>query len=95
MRPDRLAGMTLGEFACDYRRLQPGRNGLQKAKDMIDPLTNLGPDTTHSVAVVESLMAPQCTMQLSIEIGESNFFKSKSPVLPQFVPNFKISVLTG
>ena len=59
LRPDRLAGMTLGQFASEYRRLQPGGNGLQKAKDMIDHFTNLGPDTAHLVAGVANLMAPQ------------------------------------
>ena len=33
--------------------------------------------------------AQQCTMQLSIEIGESKIFKSKGPVLTQFCSKFK------
>ena len=34
------------------------------------------------------LMLQQCTMQLSIEIGESKIFKSKGPVFTQFCSKF-------
>ena len=64
MRPPRLRNMVLGFFASNYRRIQPGGNGLQAAKDSIDPGTGLGPDSSDKVVGDEYLMAPQC-MQLT------------------------------
>ena len=58
MRP--LRQMTLGQFASEYRRLKPSGHGYQKAKDMIDSKTGLGPETTQKVAGFENIMAPQC-----------------------------------
>ena len=52
--------MTLGQFASEYRRLKPSGHGYQKAKDMIDSRTGLGPETTQKVAGFENIMAPQC-----------------------------------
>ena len=63
MRPPRLRNMVLGFFASNYRRIQPGGNGLQAAKDKIDPSTGLGPDSSEKLVGDEYLMAPQC-MQL-------------------------------
>ena len=64
MRPPPLSNMVLGYFASNYRRIKPGGNGLQAAKDKIDPATGLGPDSSDKVVGDEHLMAPQC-MQLT------------------------------
>ena len=66
MRPPRMENMVLGEFASKYRRIKPGGNGLQTAKDKIDPDTGVGPDSSDRVVGEEHLMAPQC-MQLANE----------------------------
>ena len=66
MRPLRLRNMMLGQFASEYRRIQPGGCGLESAKDKIDPGTGLGPDSSDKVVGDEQLMAPQC-MQLTNE----------------------------
>ena len=66
MRPLRLRNMMLGQFASEYRRIQPGGCGLQSAKDKIDPGTGVGPDSSVKVVGDEHLMAPQC-MQLTNE----------------------------
>ena len=58
--------MVLGYFASAYRRIKPGGNGLQAAKDKIDPGTGLGPDSSEKVVGDGHLMAPQC-MQLTNE----------------------------
>ena len=66
MRPPRMENMVLGEFASKYRRIKPGGNGLQTAKDKIDPDTGVGPDSSDRVVGEEHIMAPQC-MQLANE----------------------------
>ena len=66
MRPDGVQDMTLGQFASEYRRIKPGGNGLQAAKDKIDPTTGMGPDSTDMVAGTRNVTAPQC-MQLKNE----------------------------
>ena len=66
MRPLRMKNMVLGEFASKYRRIKPGGNGLQAAKDKIDPETGLGPDSSDKLVGENHLMAPRC-MQLTNE----------------------------
>ena len=66
MRPPRMKNMVLGYFASNYRRIKPGGNGLQAARDKIDPSTGLGPDSSDKMVGDEYLMAPQC-MQLTNE----------------------------
>ena len=66
MRPPRMKNMVLGYFASNYRRIKPGGNGLQAARDKIDPSTGLGPDSSDKMVGDEYLMAPQC-MQLANE----------------------------
>ena len=63
MRPDKLKTMRFGQFASEYRRIQPGGRGLQSAKDKIDPISGLGPESTDMVVGTSNEMAPQC-MQL-------------------------------
>ena len=63
MKPDKLNRMRLGQFASEYRRLQPGGNGLESAKNRIDPTTDMGPNSSDMVAGTRNQMAPQC-MQL-------------------------------
>ena len=41
----------------------------------------------QQIAIARDLVA-HCTMQLSIEIGESKIFKSKGPVFTQFCSKF-------
>ena len=67
MRPARMKNMVLGFFASNYRRIKPGRNGFQAAKDKIDPSTSLGPDSSAKLVGDKHLMAPQC-MQLTNEV---------------------------
>ena len=66
MRPDGVGDMKLGQFASEYRRIQRGGNGLQSAKDKINPTTGMGPNSTDIVAGTRNQMAPQC-MQLKNE----------------------------
>ena len=61
-----MKNMVLGYFASNYRRIKPGGNGLQAARDKIDPSTGLGPDSSDKMVGDEYLMAPQC-MQLANE----------------------------
>ena len=66
MRPPRMKNMVLGYFASAYRRIKPGGNGLQAAKDRINPGTGVGPDSSDKAVGDDNLMAPQC-MQLTNE----------------------------
>ena len=68
MRPLRLHNMMLGQFASEYRMIKPGGNGLQSAKDKIDPGTGLGPDSSDEVIGDENLMAPQCMQLINEDI---------------------------
>jgi hypothetical protein len=63
-RPQRMAGMVLGEFACEYRLLKPSGNGYEKAKNSINEETSVGPDTLRLVAGTNDVAAPE-TMLLT------------------------------
>ena len=63
-RPQRMAGMVLGEFACEYRLLKPSGCGYEKAKNSINEDTSVGPDTQRLVAGTNDVPAPE-TMLLT------------------------------
>ena len=64
VRPEKMRGMRLGQFASEYREIQVGGNGLDAAKSKIDSETDVGPDSDGRVIGEDNLVAPQC-MQLS------------------------------
>ena len=64
VRPEKMKGMRLGQFAAEYRQIQAGGCGLESAESKIDLQTGVGPDSDGRVIGEESLAAPQC-MKLS------------------------------
>ena len=55
-----MRGMRLGQFASEYREIQPGGNGLESAKNKINTQTDVGPDSDGRVIGMGNLAAPQC-----------------------------------
>ena len=63
-RPARVKDMPLGQLASEYRKIQEGGNGLESAREKIDPETGVGPASISPVVGTEDQMAPIC-MQLT------------------------------
>ena len=65
-RPERMRGMRLGQFACEYRLLCPSDHGFEHVKNCIDEETGLGPNSCDLVAGTNSTFAPKA-MRLANE----------------------------
>ena len=61
-RPQRMAGMVLGQFSCEYRLLKPSGHGYEKAKNSINEDTFVGPDSQRLVAGTNNVAAPETMM---------------------------------
>ena len=64
VRPKRMAGMSLGQFAAEFRRIKAGGCGFENANSKINPETDVGPDSDGRVVGMVDIAAPQC-MKLS------------------------------
>ena len=64
VRPPPMARMPLGQFASEFRLLNPSVHGYEKAKSTIDEGSLLGPATEQKVAGTIEVFLPTCMMLL-------------------------------
>ena len=79
-RPERLSRMVLGEFASRYRLLKPSGCGYEKAKNSINEVTCVGPNSDHLVAGTKETTAPE-----SMVLANGKLMKRREDV--NAVPN--------
>ena len=88
--PERARVMVLGQLLSQYKLLWPSDNGYAKARESIDDITTVGPDSDQRVAGTREVAAPQTIL---LSNGKIMKRRTNGIAVPLILPSGSIGKL--
>ena len=79
--PERARVMVLGQLLSQYKLLWPSDNGYAKARESIDDITTVGPDSDQRVAGTPEIAAPQTILLANGKIMKRRTYGIAVPLI--------------
>ena len=90
--PERARAMVLGQLLSQYKLLWPSDNGYAKARESIDDVTKVGPDSDQRVAGTPEVAAPQTILLANGKIMKR---RTNGIAVPLILPSGSIGKLSN
>ena len=79
--PERARAMVLGQLLSQYKLLWPSDNGFARARESIDDVTKVGPDSDQRVAGTPEIAAPQTILLANGKIMKRRTYGIAVPLI--------------
>ena len=79
--PERARAMVLGQLLSQYKILWPSDNGFARARESIDDVTKVGPDSDQRVAGTPEIAAPQTILLANGKIMKRRTYGIAVPLI--------------